>query len=63
MEEALKEDIWRNWSEIYDIKLISLKESVFSNTFHEGNILYLLLYMQTDSYDVALNDEAEEYDA
>ena len=64
MEEALKREIFEETGlEIYDIKLISLKESVFSNTFHEGKHFIFIDYIcKTDSYNVALNDEAEEYE-
>jgi len=64
MEDALKREIFEETGlEIYDIKLISLKESVFSNTFHEGKHFIFIDYIcKTDSYEVTLNDEAEEYE-
>ena len=64
MEEALKREIFEETGlKIYDIKLISLKESVFSNTFHEGKHFIFIDYIcKTNSYDVTLNDEAEEYE-
>ena len=64
MEEALKREILEETGlEIYDIKLISLKESVFSETFHKGKHFIFIDYIcKTDSYEVTLNDEAEEYE-
>lgn len=63
MEEALKREILEETGlEIYDIKLISLKESVYSDTFHEDKHFIFIDYQcKTDSSDVTLNDEAEEY--
>ncbi len=64
MEEALKREILEETGlEIYDIKLISLKESVFSDTFHKGKHFIFIDYTcRTNSYEVTLNDEAEEYE-
>lgn len=64
MEEALKREILEETGlEIYDIKLISLKESAFSGTFHQGKHFIFIDYIcKTDSYEVTLNDEAEEYE-
>lgn len=63
MEDALKREILEETGlDIYDIKLISLKESVYSDTFHEGKHFIFIDYMcKTDSSNVILNDEAEEY--
>lgn len=64
MEDALKREIFEEIGlDIYDIKLISLKESVFSDTFHEEKHFIFIDYIcKTNSYDVILNDEAEEYE-
>ncbi|WP_102401041.1 NUDIX domain-containing protein [Haloimpatiens massiliensis] len=63
MEDALKREILEETGlDIYDIKLISLKESVYSDTFYEGKHFIFIDYMcKTDSSNVVLNDEAEEY--
>lgn len=63
MELALKREILEETGlEIYDIKLISLKESVFSETFHQKKHFIFIDYQcKTDSSDVVLNEEAEEY--
>lgn len=64
MEDALKREIFEETGlDIYDIRLISLKESVFSDTFHMGRHFIFIDYIcRTNSYDVILNDEAEEYE-
>ncbi|HHV26643.1 MAG TPA: NUDIX domain-containing protein [Tissierellia bacterium] len=64
MEDALKREIFEETGlDIYDIRLISLKESVFSDTFHMGKHFIFIDYIcRTNSYDVTLNDEAEEYE-
>lgn len=64
MEEALKREIFEETGlEIYDIELISLKESIFSDTFHEEKHFIFIDYIcKTNSYEVTLNDEAEEYE-
>lgn len=63
MEEALRREIREETGlEVYDITLISLKESVFSDTFHEKkNFIFIDFTCKTDSYEVILNDEAQEY--
>ncbi|PRR71652.1 Nucleoside triphosphatase NudI [Clostridium thermopalmarium DSM 5974] len=63
MEEALKREILEETGlYIYDIKLISLKESIYSDTFHEKKHFIFIDYVcKTDSSDVVLNDEAETY--
>lgn len=63
MEEALKREVFEETGlSIYDIKLISLKESIYSNTFHDKKHLIFIDYQcRTDSNHVVLNDEAEEY--
>ncbi|RKD32465.1 NUDIX domain-containing protein [Thermohalobacter berrensis] len=63
MEEALKREILEETGlEVYDIKLISLKESIYSDTFHEKKHFIFIDYIcKTHSYEVTLNEEAEEY--
>lgn len=60
MELALKREILEETGlEIYDIKLISLKESVFSETFHhKKHFIFIDYQCKTDSSDVVI---AEEY--
>lgn len=64
MEEALKREILEETGlNIYDIKLIGLKESIYSDTFHEKKHFIFIDYLcKTDSSDVILNNEAEEYE-
>lgn len=64
MEEALKREIFEETGlHIYDLKLISLKESICNNTFHEQKHFIFIDYLcRTDSSEVFLNDEAEEYE-
>lgn len=63
MEEALRREILEETGlEICDIRLISLKESIYSNTFHEKKHFIFIDYIcKTDSYNVTLNEEAQEY--
>jgi nucleoside triphosphatase len=64
MEEALKREILEETGlNIYDIKLVSLKESIYSDKFHEKRHFIFIDYIcKTDSTNVSLNDEAEEYE-
>lgn len=64
MEQALKREILEETGlEIYDIKLISLKDSIYNNSFHEKKHYIFIDYIcKTDSYHVVLNDEAQEYE-
>ncbi|MDD3840838.1 MAG: NUDIX domain-containing protein [Clostridia bacterium] len=64
MEKALKREILEETGlNIYDIKLIGLKESIYSDTFHEKKHFIFIDYLcKTDSNDVILNDESEEYE-
>ncbi len=64
MEEALKREILEETGlEIYDVKLISLKESVFNDKFHrKKHFIFIDYTCKTDSSDVTLNEEAEEYE-
>jgi nucleoside triphosphatase len=63
MEEALKREVLEETGvEIFDIKLIGVKESIFSDTFHEKKHFIFIDYTcKTDSYIVTLNEEAQEY--
>lgn len=63
MEEALKREILEETGlNIYDIKLVSLKESIYSDKFHERKHFIFIDYIcKTDSTNVSLNDEAEKY--
>ncbi|MBL4934351.1 NUDIX domain-containing protein [Clostridium sp. YIM B02515] len=64
LEEALKREVREETGlEIYDIKLISLKESIYSDTFVEKKHFIFIDYVcKTSSSEVCLNDEAEEYE-
>lgn len=63
MEDALRREVYEETKlNIYDIQLISLKESIFSDKFHEEKHFIFIDYLcKTDSTEVKLNDEAEEY--
>ncbi|RCW52390.1 NUDIX domain-containing protein [Halanaerobium sp. ST460_2HS_T2] len=63
MEEALKREIMEETGlNIYDINLISIKESVYNKRFHEEKHFIFIDYIcRTDSTKVVLNEEAEEY--
>lgn len=48
---------------IYDIQLVSLKESIYSETSNEKKHFIFIDYIcKTASSNVSLNDEAEEYE-
>lgn len=63
MEEALKREILEETGlQIYDIQLISIKESVNNKSFHEKKHFIFIDYIcKTDSYNVILNEEAQDY--
>ncbi|MGD8777675.1 MAG: NUDIX domain-containing protein [Ignavibacteria bacterium] len=63
MENALRREIKEETGlDIYDIKLISLQESIFSKTFNgKHHFIFVDYFCRTDSLKVTLNDEAEEY--
>lgn len=64
MEKALKREVLEETGlHIYDIKLISLKESIYSSTFHERKHFIFIDYQcKTNSSNVELNDEADDYE-
>ncbi len=63
MEEALKREILEETGlDIYDIELISLTESVYSENYHQQKHFIFIDYIcKTNSNQVILNDEADEY--
>lgn len=63
MEEALVREIKEETGlDIYDIRLASLKEAVYTPLFHEKkHFIFIDFVCRTNSSDVVLNDEAEEY--
>lgn len=64
MEDALRREVLEETGlHIYDIKLISLIESIYSNAFHEKKHFIFIDYTcKTDSSDVQLNEEADAYE-
>jgi len=64
MEDALKREIFEETGlHIYDIKLIGIKESIYSDTFYEKKHFIFIDYLcKTDTSVVTLNDEAESYE-
>jgi len=62
MEEALRREILEETGlKIYDIHLISIKDSVYHNSFHEKKHYIFIDYIcKTDSYEVVLNDESQD---
>jgi nucleoside triphosphatase len=64
MEEALRREIREETGlEIYDVRLISIKESVYDKTFHDKKHFIFIDYIcKTDSYNIVLNEEAQEYE-
>ncbi|MFW6410353.1 MAG: NUDIX domain-containing protein [Halanaerobiales bacterium] len=63
MEETLKREVREETGlEIYDIQVIGVNESVFAAEFHEERHFIFIDYIcRTDSKEVVLNEEAEEY--
>ncbi len=63
IEDALKREVYEETGlDIYDLKLISLKESIFSDTFESRkHFIFIDFTCRTDSSEVTLNNEAEEY--
>jgi len=64
MEDALiREVLEETGLHIYDIKLIGLKESIYSDTyFRKKHFIFIDYLCKTDSSDVVLNDESETYE-
>ncbi|EOD00126.1 NUDIX domain-containing protein [Caldisalinibacter kiritimatiensis] len=63
MEEALRREVLEETGlKIYDINPIGITESIFSDAYHQQKHFIFIAYIcKTDSYDVTLNEEAEEY--
>lgn len=63
METALRREIYEETGlEIRDIRLIGIKECIGSGTFYrEEHFIFIDYICRTDTTDVVLNDEAEEY--
>ena len=63
MEDALKREVREETGlEIFDIELISLQESIFSETFaEERHFIFIDFICRTHSSTVTLNDEADDY--
>jgi len=63
MEDALRREVKEETGlNIYDLELISLQESISSNHFHtERHFIFLDYLCKTNSFEVILNDEAENY--
>ncbi|NLY88828.1 MAG: NUDIX domain-containing protein [Firmicutes bacterium] len=63
MEEALKREVLEETGlEVYDLQLVGLKEWIYSDSFGEKKHIIFIDYLcKTDSCNVVLNDEAEDY--
>ena len=63
MEDALRREIQEETGlRIYSAELLGIKESIFSDTFHEPKHFIFIDYLcRTNSSEVILNDEAQEY--
>lgn len=63
IEDALIREIMEETGlEIYDIKLLSLKDAIYSDTFvDKKHFIFIDFICKTNSSDVILNDEAEEF--
>lgn len=63
MEDALRREVKEETGlDIFDIELVSLQESIFSKTFSEKkHFIFIDFLCRTNSSDVTLNDEADEY--
>lgn len=63
MEDALRREIREETGlELYDIQLISLQESIDSDTFEESrHFIYIDFVCRTLQYEVTLDDEADAY--
>ncbi len=63
LEEALKREIREETSlDIHSIKLLGIKECFYTNAFYKDrHFLFMDYTCKTDSCDVVLNEEAQEY--
>lgn len=63
MEDALIREVKEETGlDIYDIQLISLLESIYSKSFNgDRHFIFIDYLCHTNSSNVVLNDEAEEY--
>jgi nucleoside triphosphatase len=64
MKDALIREVKEETGlKIYDIELLSLKESIYSKSFGEQKHFIFIDYLcKTDSNEVKLNDEADAYE-
>lgn len=64
MEEALIREVREETAlEIYDIELLSLKESIYGKNFGDKRHFIFIDYLcRTDSYEIDLNDEFDAYE-
>lgn len=64
LEEALIREVKEETAlEIYEIKLLSLKESVYSKSFDQKKHFIFIDYLcRTDSAEIELNDEFDAYE-
>ena len=63
MEDALKREVKEETGlDIYDIEVVSLQEFIFDESFHERkHFLFIDFVCKTDSEEVVLNFESQEY--
>lgn len=63
LEDALLREVKEETGlDVYDLKLVSLQESIFSDTFCDRrHFIFIDFLCRTDSSKVTLSDEAEEY--
>ncbi|MEQ9376945.1 MAG: NUDIX domain-containing protein [Imperialibacter sp.] len=64
MEDALVREVKEETGlDIFDIQLISLQEAVYSDTFEaKKHFIFIDFICKTNSFEVVLNDEAEEFE-
>lgn len=64
METALRREVKEETNlDVFDIELISITESVYDENFHEEkHFIFIDFLCRTDSDNVILNEEAEEYE-
>ncbi|CAD5283525.1 MULTISPECIES: NUDIX domain-containing protein [unclassified Imperialibacter] len=64
MEDALVREVKEETGlDVFDIQLISLQEAAYSDTFEaQKHFIFIDFLCKTDSSDVVLNDEAEEFE-